>query len=309
MLIHTSRSHLCFTEYGTQHELIGLRIAKAAAGLGHPDTEEGPEDGAEWEPLEGEAKQAAETVAAALAEVFKRSNTDGVEFEEKPVGGADGWLIRWRLRRAGGKGDTSLTAPNGTKVPSVRAAKRYLGLEAPLADKTPAEAPGATRAMRSKNTGGGLPTYLIVYIYEYTDVYRSIYIFIYPLAKKTPAKAPGATRAMRSKNTGRGLPTYLIVYIYEYTDVYPSIYIFIYPLADKTPAEGPGATCAMRSKNTGGGLPSVCIYEYTGVYRSIYIFIYPLADKTAAEAPGATRAMRSKNTGGGMPTYLAYTYI
>jgi hypothetical protein len=140
---------------------IGFRIAEAAAGMGYiPDSRAeaeaagGNAGGANC--LQGEERERAEAMAAALGEAFRKSHADGVEVEDQAVPGAPGWSIRWRPRRgASGKGDASFTAPDGTKLWSVRAARRALRLEPPLGATASARAAtgptqGLGRGMRNQ---------------------------------------------------------------------------------------------------------------------------------------------------------------
>ena len=121
-------------------ERIGGLIAEAAAGMGVISASVAePEPAAEessWQPLEGSAREEADAIASALSDAFRLANSEAVEFEDRPVPGAAGWSIRWKARKAGAsKGDSYLTTPQGRRYDSIRAAKRFLGLEAPRGDE------------------------------------------------------------------------------------------------------------------------------------------------------------------------------
>lgn len=144
------------------HDRIGFRIAEAAAGMGYVAESSAEDAGGDKEggagSLEGEERDRAEGVAAALGEAMRKSNAEAVEVMDRPVPAAEGWSLRWRPRRnGGGKGDSCLIAPDGTKAWSIRAARRFLRLEPPMgaiaserAVAGPTRAPG--RSMRSQAT-------------------------------------------------------------------------------------------------------------------------------------------------------------
>lgn len=84
--------------------------------------------------LEGEALAEAEALAETLSDAFRKAQQDAVELEDVAIPGTDRWLLRWRPRRGGGgKGDACLTAPDGTKVWSMRAVRRFLRIEPAVA--------------------------------------------------------------------------------------------------------------------------------------------------------------------------------